>query len=78
MCHLYKGTAFVWLLYTGLTVIHFSSQEQPTTIAVDVEPSYLGIGPFHLAVGMNNRAWFYLLGENGKVYPHCRLGDVKL
>ncbi|XP_052278623.1 WD repeat-containing protein 19-like isoform X1 [Dreissena polymorpha] len=40
-------------------------QEQPATIAVDVEPSFLGIGPYHLAVGMNNRAWFYLLGDNG-------------
>ena len=40
-------------------------QEQPAMIAVDVEPSFLGIGPYHLAVGMNNRAWFYLLGDNG-------------
>lgn len=25
----------------------------------DIEPSFLCIGPFHLAVGMNNRIWFY-------------------
>ena len=30
---------------------------------VDVEPSFLGIGPFHLIVGMNNRAWIYIIGE---------------
>ncbi|WAQ97925.1 WDR19-like protein [Mya arenaria] len=41
------------------------NQDQPATIAVDVEPSFLGLGPYHLAVGMNNRAWFYLLGDNG-------------
>lgn len=23
------------------------------------------VGVYHLAVGMNNRAWFYLLGESG-------------
>ena len=33
------------------------------TVAADIEPSFLALGPFHLALGMNNRAWFYLLGE---------------
>ena len=45
-------------------------------ISVDVEPSFLGIGPYHLAVGMNNRAWFYLLGDNGRfleeIFQHIR------
>ncbi|KAK3101973.1 hypothetical protein FSP39_007745 [Pinctada imbricata] len=41
------------------------NQDQPLTIPIDVEPSFLGIGPFHLASGMNNRAWFYLLGDSG-------------
>ncbi|KAL3878608.1 hypothetical protein ACJMK2_030942 [Sinanodonta woodiana] len=53
-------------------------QEQPVTIPVDVEPSFLGIGPYHLAIGMNNRAWFYLLGENGleKMKDREYLGTV--
>lgn len=29
------------------------------TLETDLEPSFLCIGPFHLAVGMNNRIWFY-------------------
>ena len=29
-----------------------------------VEPTFVCVGPYHLAVGMNNRAWFYLTGEN--------------
>ena len=37
---------------------------------VDVEPSFLGIGPFHLIVGMNNRAWIYLIGEGGEERSH--------
>lgn len=40
-------------------------QDQPLTIPIDVEPTFIGIGPFHLACGMNNRAWFYLLGDAG-------------
>ena len=40
-------------------------QDPPLTIEVEVEPSYVGIGPYHVAVGMNNRAWFYLFGDNG-------------
>ncbi len=40
-------------------------QEPPVTINIDVEPSFLGIGPYHFAAGMNNRAWFYLLGDRG-------------
>lgn len=31
----------------------------------DIEPSFLCIGPYNLAVGMNNRIWFYDL-DNGK------------
>ena len=34
-------------------------------MAVDVEPNFIAVGPYHVAVGMNNRAWFYILGENG-------------
>lgn len=29
------------------------------TINTEMEPSFLGIGPYHLAVGMNNRIWYY-------------------
>ncbi|XP_053433508.1 WD repeat-containing protein 19 isoform X3 [Nycticebus coucang] len=38
--------------------------ESPITVSVDVEPSFIAVGLYHLAVGMNNRAWFYVLGEN--------------
>lgn len=47
-------------------MILFFLQELPVTVSVEVEPSFVAIGVYHLAVGMNNRAWFYALGENSK------------
>lgn len=29
-----------------------------------MEPSFLGIGPYHLAVGMNNRIWYYKINSS--------------
>lgn len=29
-----------------------------------MEPSFLGIGPYHLAVGMNNRVWYYKINTS--------------
>ncbi|XP_039278793.1 WD repeat-containing protein 19 [Nilaparvata lugens] len=34
------------------------------TLEMEVEPSFLAIGPFHIVGGMNNRAWLYELSHN--------------
>ncbi|XP_052537680.1 WD repeat-containing protein 19 isoform X1 [Tympanuchus pallidicinctus] len=47
-----------------VTVANHVERELPVTVSVEVEPSFIAVGVYHLAVGMNNRAWFYLLGEN--------------
>lgn len=31
----------------------------PAFIATETEPGFIALGPYHLSVGMNNRAWFY-------------------
>ena len=51
---------------TSLLEVTVASAVEPIasiTVAADIEPSFLALGPFHLALGMNNRAWFYLMGE---------------
>ncbi|XP_060221254.1 WD repeat-containing protein 19 isoform X2 [Meriones unguiculatus] len=47
-----------------VTVANLIEGEPQITVSVDVEPSFVAVGLYHLAVGMNNRAWFYVLGEN--------------
>ncbi|XP_071599813.1 WD repeat-containing protein 19 isoform X2 [Heliangelus exortis] len=47
-----------------VTVANHVERELPVRVSVEVEPSFVAIGVYHLAVGMNNRAWFYALGEN--------------
>ncbi|KER26661.1 hypothetical protein T265_13963, partial [Opisthorchis viverrini] len=39
--------------------------QTPQTVKVEMEPTFIGLGPKHLAVGMNNHAWFYELTETG-------------
>jgi len=41
-------------------------QEPPMSMMVEVEPSFLALGPYHLVIGMNNHAWFYVFSDNGQ------------
>ncbi|XP_048456883.1 WD repeat-containing protein 19 [Rhincodon typus] len=47
-----------------VTVTNHVEEEPQITVSVEVEPNFIAVGPYHVAVGMNNRAWFYALGEN--------------
>lgn len=54
----------------------FQNQQRPSiSLETDMEPSFLSIGPSHLAVGMNNRAWFYDLGNNSPELSHTKLNS---
>lgn len=58
------GTRIAYLTsLLEVTILDPIHHERPLTVAIEVEPSFLGVGPYHLAAGMNNRAWFYLLSD---------------
>lgn len=46
----------------------------PNVVSLEIEPSFLAIGPHHLACGMNNHVWFYDLGRSAGDSPYL-LGD---
>ena len=54
-----------FLLLPSLPPFPLSSQEQDIIIDCPIEPAFLALGPFHLAVGMNNRAWICELANQG-------------
>ncbi|XP_026503765.1 WD repeat-containing protein 19 isoform X1 [Terrapene carolina triunguis] len=59
------GTRIAYLTsLLEVTVANHVEAELPITVSVEVEPNFVAVGLYHLAVGMNNRAWFYVLGEN--------------
>ncbi|XP_029445186.1 WD repeat-containing protein 19 isoform X1 [Rhinatrema bivittatum] len=60
------GTRLAYLTsLLEVTVANHIEGKPTITVSVEVEPNFVAVGPYHLAVGMNNRAWFYAFTENG-------------
>nr|XP_054756020.1 WD repeat-containing protein 19-like isoform X1 [Lytechinus pictus] len=58
------GTRLAYLTsLLEVTVVNPIEQEPAIPIAIEVEPTFVALGPYHLAAGMNNRAWFYVLSD---------------
>ncbi|XP_077574282.1 WD repeat-containing protein 19 isoform X1 [Stigmatopora nigra] len=52
------GTRLAYL--TSLLEVTVSNYGMtPVPIQVEVEPTFIAVGAYHVAVGMNNKAWFY-------------------
>merc|ERR1719267_435459 len=47
-----------------------------TRIEIAPEPSFVALGPKHVAVGMNNFAWFYSTESTKKILEREYLGTV--
>ncbi|KAK7929442.1 hypothetical protein WMY93_005837 [Mugilogobius chulae] len=70
------GTRIAFL--TSLLEVTVSNQvegENPVAIEVEVEPTFIAVGPYHVAVGMNNRAWFYAIDDQKPGFK--KLKDVE-
>ncbi|TKR68451.1 hypothetical protein L596_024434 [Steinernema carpocapsae] len=55
----YGGTIVVLSSLQEITVYHGADLKPPATFTTKVEPSLITVGPFHVAVLLNNYAWFY-------------------
>eukprot|EP00118_Oscarella_pearsei_P011922 m.83949 g.83949 ORF g.83949 m.83949 type:complete len:1349 (+) comp36373_c0_seq7:62-4108(+) len=61
-----SGTKLAYLTsLLEVTLVNNVEEEVPVSVEVKIEPTFIGLGPYYLAVGMNNRAWFYTLQEKG-------------
>lgn len=49
-------------------------KSSPNEVQLEIEPSFISVGPYHLACGMNNHVWFYDLGRSLADTPML-LGD---
>lgn len=50
-----------------VSIYHYTAEKvksQSTVVSLEIEPTFLSIGSYHLACGMNNRVWFYDLGRS--------------
>lgn len=60
-----------------VSIYHYTPEKiktLPTMVTLEIEPTFLAIGSYHLACGMNNRIWFYDLGRSVTDTP-ILLGD---
>ncbi|XP_058129497.1 WD repeat-containing protein 19 [Anopheles ziemanni] len=60
-----------------IAIYHYTPDRQkaaPALVTLEIEPSFLAIGPYHMACGMNNHVWFYDLGRTLTDSP-LLLGD---
>mmetsp|Transcript_37661 Transcript_37661/g.118764 ORF Transcript_37661/g.118764 Transcript_37661/m.118764 type:complete len:1376 (+) Transcript_37661:207-4334(+) len=48
-----------------LSVIDVLGHEVPSKIEIETEPAFVALGHSHVAVGMNNQAWFYRIPRGG-------------
>nr|CAB3267687.1 WD repeat-containing protein 19-like [Phallusia mammillata] len=66
------GTKLAYLTsLLEVTVVNQIEEEPATAVSIDIEPTFVACGPYHIAVGMNNRAWFYFLSDKAESLKTC-------
>ena len=60
------GTKIAYLTsLREVTIVDEVNQERQMKVPTHIEPSFIAVGQYHLAIGMNNRAWFCTFTEQG-------------
>ena len=61
------------------TILTVQAGQSTLTVGAEIEPSFVCLGPYHLALGMNNRVWYYELGDMSVDFVRDReyLGTVQ-
>ncbi|KAH9424866.1 WD repeat-containing protein 19 [Dermatophagoides pteronyssinus] len=79
------GTSLAFLsslLEVTVFNVHEEIQDSVMIVRIEIEPSRLAIGPFHLAIAMNNKVWLYILTEIEMPPQECEytgiIKDIKL
>lgn len=47
-----------------VSVVDMANKGNTVSVKVEIEPSFISLGPAHVAVGMNNRVWYYSYGKD--------------
>ncbi|KAH9493994.1 WD repeat-containing protein 19 [Dermatophagoides farinae] len=75
------GTSLAFLsslLEVTIFNVHEEIQDSVMIVRIEIEPSRLAIGPFHLAIAMNNKIWLYVLTEIEMPPTECEyMGIIK-
>ncbi|KFM71004.1 WD repeat-containing protein 19, partial [Stegodyphus mimosarum] len=75
----HQKLAFLSSLYEVSIFNAANKKNDVRKLKIDIEPKFIALGPFHIAIGMNNRVWFYSLSDSGADFLYDReyLSTVK-
>jgi hypothetical protein len=76
--HASYGTRIAYLSsLREVSIVDGSTSRRADTIPVAIEPAFLALGPFHLAVGMNNHVIYYRCVDMAQIGEQEYLGKVR-
>uniref|UniRef100_A0A915PT37 Anaphase-promoting complex subunit 4-like WD40 domain-containing protein n=1 Tax=Setaria digitata TaxID=48799 RepID=A0A915PT37_9BILA len=59
----YRNTVAILSSLNEITFFREGEKNPLSTMKIELEPSVIGLGPKHIAISMNNRAWLYGISE---------------
>ena len=61
-----------------VSIVDINDRDHLILVQVQIEPNFIALGPYHVAVGMNNHVWYYRVDgkNNALVHEQEYLGTV--